>query len=472
MGLALTGSLLLFPVASAVHAAPGSGKAHGVAGRANGAEMGGNGLAIVVQVPNQSGAGQMRIAMPLEYIATIEGVSVTALQQDLQTGETLLQIAGGKYSTAQALATALLANVEAKLSRAPAGSMPNATQIYAALLSAVETVVTTPHPRITTMAVKIVDGKDGPLFDLDQVASVLGVSTTTLQQDLAAGQTLLQIAGSKFSSAQALATALLANVKTKLDDAAAAGKLTAAQESQQYAALLSQAETLVTTPHPRLLPAPGSDAVGSLANVKEILISTVATSCNTTTDALGAAVQAGGKSILQICQVTNPSATVTSLSVAIIGAAKSQLDAAVASGKITPSQESTVLAELRANLARWLTTPISAAGGDAIGSLANVKEILISTVATSCNTTTDALGAAVQAGGKSILQICQVTNPSATVTSLSVAITGAARSQLDAAVASGEITASQESAVLAELRANLARWLTTPIPQEGSNQQD
>jgi hypothetical protein len=89
-------------------------------------------------------------------------------------------------------------------------------------------------------------------FNLDDVATVLGVTPAVLQQDLQAGQTLLQIAGSKYSSAQDLATALLVNLKTKLDHVVAAGNLTAGQENQIYQAALTSTETLVTTPHPDL----------------------------------------------------------------------------------------------------------------------------------------------------------------------------------------------------------------------------
>src|SRR5690348_15750925 len=51
---------------------------------------------------------------------------------------------------------------------------------------------------------------------VESVSQVLGITPATLQQDLQSVQTILQIAGGKYSSAQELATALLANLKTKL----------------------------------------------------------------------------------------------------------------------------------------------------------------------------------------------------------------------------------------------------------------
>ncbi|HVA91009.1 MAG TPA: hypothetical protein VNL71_14340 [Chloroflexota bacterium] len=196
-------------------------------------------------------------------------------------------------------------------------------------------------------------------FTIKYLASVEGVSPATLQQDLQAGQTLLRIAGDKYSSAADLATALLAPDKLKLDHAASGGKFTPAEENQQYTALLNATETLVVTPHPALAPE-GGQKIGStqsgFGNVKLTMITAAAENCDTTVDALLAAVQGGNTSILGACQATNPAATVAGLSTAITTAVKAQLDAAVSSGKLAASQESDFLASLQTSLAKWLTS--------------------------------------------------------------------------------------------------------------------
>jgi hypothetical protein len=125
-------------------------------------------------------------------------------------------------------------------------------------------------------------------FTADYIASVEGVSTATLNQDLQAGETLLQIAGSKYGSAADLAIALMAPVKQKLDLAAASGKVSTKDLNAQYAALLQATEALVVTPHPVLAVEDGrgktaaekqnSPAGTAMANAKSTIMSAAAAS--------------------------------------------------------------------------------------------------------------------------------------------------------------------------------------------------
>ena len=195
------------------------------------------------------------------------------------------------------------------------------------------------------------------------VASVLGVTPAVLQADLKAGQTLLQIGAARFSSADALATALLAPVKAKLD-AATGNKLSATQASTLYAKVHAAVATLVVTPHPALgtilAGARGVRAHG--AGASSGLLATLTTACNTNATALKAAVAVGGKSLLQICQVTNPSATANGLVSALLDAIKTRLDRAVTAKHITTAQETATLTRVQTYLTALVTTPIPAGG--------------------------------------------------------------------------------------------------------------
>ncbi|HEX6510613.1 MAG TPA: hypothetical protein VF221_23540 [Chloroflexota bacterium] len=209
---------------------------------------------------------------------------------------------------------------------------------------------------------------------LAYVASVVGVTPAVLQQDLQAGKTLLQIAGSKYASADDLATALLAPVKTALDKAAGANKLSPTQENTVYTRLHARVATLVVTPHPALgaLMGVGHGAKGTkpsttsgshlLGGIRGGLLTTLVTTCKTTPAALQVAVHAGGKSPLAICQATNPSVTQASLVAALSGAIKTKLDKAVAAKQLTATQESSTLSGLQSYLNTWVTTPITARG--------------------------------------------------------------------------------------------------------------
>jgi CheY-like chemotaxis protein len=193
---------------------------------------------------------------------------------------------------------------------------------------------------------------------IDAVAGVEGVSSAALQQDLQAGQTLLQVAGAKYSSAADLATALLVNLKHKLDVAASNDRASAAAFGAQYAAILSATETLVTTSNPTIVTEPvksnAGKQPGAQVNIKLVLINAVAATCNTTVDALQAA-RGSGISILAACQTTNPSATVKSLSAAILSAVKAQIDAQETAGQITAAEGTQVLANLQTDLPSLLT---------------------------------------------------------------------------------------------------------------------
>jgi hypothetical protein len=200
---------------------------------------------------------------------------------------------------------------------------------------------------------------------LTYVASVLGVTPAVLQADLQAGQTLLQIAGSKYASADDLATALLAPVKTKLDKATSSNKLSATQAGTLYTQAHAAVATLVVTPHPALGAiyagvhgARVQHGAGGLFG----LLTTLTTACNTNATALKAAITAGGKSLLAICQATNPSITQSGLVSTLLASMKTKLDKAITAKTVTAAQESTMLAKAQAYLTTLVTTPIPVGG--------------------------------------------------------------------------------------------------------------
>lgn len=78
--------------------------------------------------------------------------------------------------------------------------------------------------------------------DLDAAASYLGLSEAELRSQLAAGKSLAQIAKDRGKSVDGLVQALVDDLKTKLDAAVAAGRLTKAQAD----AILSDAKTRIS----------------------------------------------------------------------------------------------------------------------------------------------------------------------------------------------------------------------------------
>jgi hypothetical protein len=235
-----------------------------------------------------------------------------------------------------------------------------------------------PATQITHAAPSVPSAQQGTWSGrLNAIAAVEGVTPRVLQQDLQAGQTLLQIAvaahSAHASSAQALAAALLAPAKSRLDQAVAAGRVTQAQETQRYSAMLSRVTILVTTPHPRLFGGLGNHG-GLQGNVgasgqglhshgmltRGPLLSTLATTCQTTAAALTAAIHTGGKSILAICQATNSSVQQATLVNALLTSYKARLDTGVTAGRISASQESQLLTAMKTRFETLVSTPLPA----------------------------------------------------------------------------------------------------------------
>lgn len=194
------------------------------------------------------------------------------------------------------------------------------------------------------------------------VASVEGVTPAELRQGLKAGKTLLQIARRHNTSADDLATALLARVKTRLDAAVANHRLTSDQETALYNRMHARVAQLVVTPHPFQHLRSGRVLGAGPHTGRAGLLQTMATTCNTTPDALRAAFRAGGKTPLAICQATNASVTQNSLVSALVSAIKTRLDKAGQTMGLTSQQESSILARAQNRLNAWVTTSIPAGG--------------------------------------------------------------------------------------------------------------
>jgi hypothetical protein len=187
------------------------------------------------------------------------------------------------------------------------------------------------------------------------VASVEGVSPPMLRKDLKAGKTLLQIAGSKYTSANALATALLAPVKARLNHAVAVRRIGSPQAKNRYARLYARVAQLVTMPHPRLALVKRARGIKATRLLKHAVLKTFAASCKTTTTAVKTAFQAGRRTPLGVCHATNPAISKDSLVSRLVAAVKVRLDAASAYHPGLTKHESQILAFVTQRLNTWVT---------------------------------------------------------------------------------------------------------------------
>jgi hypothetical protein len=167
---------------------------------------------------------------------------------------------------------------------------------------------------------------------LTPAAATLGISVSTLAADLNGGKTLAQEATAKGKTAQAVIDAIVAAQKTNLDNEKAAGWITADQET----AILAKYTGVVTDLVNNGLPVGGNAKGGGL-------LETAATFLGMSVSDLQTALKSG-KSLADI--TTSKGKTVADLVTALIAPAKKSLDQAATDGKITSTQETTILNHL------------------------------------------------------------------------------------------------------------------------------
>jgi hypothetical protein len=170
---------------------------------------------------------------------------------------------------------------------------------------------------------------------LKAAAQYLGVDRATLAKDLRGGQTLAQVADARRKSVDGLEAAMVAAVKTKLDVAVSAGRLTSAREQQVLARVQELVGRLVNA---KLAARPAA---------KARLLGIAAKYIGVTPKALRAEVK--GKSLARVA--TAHGKTAAGLEAALLAPFKARLDKAVSAGRISSADAQAKLARISARLA-------------------------------------------------------------------------------------------------------------------------
>jgi hypothetical protein len=169
---------------------------------------------------------------------------------------------------------------------------------------------------------------------LKAAAQYLQVDRAELVKDVRAGQTLAQIATTRGKTVDGLEAAMVAAVKTKLDAAVSAGKLSATEEQAKLARAQKLVDRLV---HAKL--------TGHRSG-KARLLGLAAKYIGVTPKVLGAELK--GKSLAQVA--TAHGKTVSGLKDALLKPFKARLDKAVAAGRISSAEAQAKLARISAKL--------------------------------------------------------------------------------------------------------------------------
>jgi hypothetical protein len=222
--------------ASALAVAAGTGGALAAAD-SSGSSQDGPGVGVVVG----PGGGRAAVA---DYL----GLTESELRAQLEAGKSLAQIASAQGKSVSGLEDVIVSDAKTHLDEAVANGKLTAAQeetMLAELKSHVDEIVNaTGGPGGPGLRVAV-----GPAFG-DAAATYLGLTPTELRAQLEGGKTLAQVVAAQGKSVAGLEAAILAGAKQELDQAVAAGKLTAAQEQEMLSRLQSHLDDIVNNAGP------------------------------------------------------------------------------------------------------------------------------------------------------------------------------------------------------------------------------
>src|SRR5262245_31123959 len=183
-------------------------------------------------------------------------------------------------------------------------------------------------------------GPGGPGPGAQAIADYLGLTAAQLRTQLESGKSLADVAKAQGKTVGGLQDAIVADAKSHLDAAVAAGRLTASQEASMLADLKAHVDEIVT----RVGPGPGGPGRHGGGPFDP---SVIADYLGLTAAQLRTQLESG-KSLADVAKAQGK--TVAGPEDAIVAAATKKLDAAVADGRLTASQEASMLADLKAHV--------------------------------------------------------------------------------------------------------------------------
>ncbi|HAW10444.1 MAG: hypothetical protein ABSC16_07355 [Candidatus Dormibacteria bacterium] len=178
----------------------------------------------------------------IEDAATAIGVSEQTLESDLQSGKTVAQVATANGKTAQDVITALVGDETTAIDGLVSSGKLTASQ--ASKLTANLTQMVTDFVDQTRPATVpgIGGGGAGEMAALQAAATTIGVTASALASDLAAGQSIAEVAGAHDVSVSKVVAAVTTAVDSQISSLESSGRITSAEAST----LTSEVQSRVT----------------------------------------------------------------------------------------------------------------------------------------------------------------------------------------------------------------------------------
>ena len=177
----------------------------------------------------------------IQDAATAIGVSEQTLQSDLQSGKSIAQVATANGKTAQDVITALVGDETTAIDNLVSSgriTSSQASKITANLTQMVTAFVDQARP--TT--VPGIGGGTGEQSALQAAATTIGVTASTLQSDLAAGETIASVAQAHSVSVSSVVGAVTTAVDSQINALESSGRITSAEAST----LTSEVQSRIT----------------------------------------------------------------------------------------------------------------------------------------------------------------------------------------------------------------------------------
>jgi hypothetical protein len=188
--------------------------------------------------------------------ATAIGISEQTLQSDLRSGQTVAQVAAANGSSAQAVITALVGDETTAINSLESSgkiTSSQATQMESNLTQMVTSFVNQTRPATPPSgSPSAFAGGSGEPAALQAAATAIGngVTASTLQSDLASGQSIADVASAHNVSIDSVVSAVTTVVDSQISSLESSGKLSSAQASALTADVQSRVSDWVNGTYP------------------------------------------------------------------------------------------------------------------------------------------------------------------------------------------------------------------------------